>query len=586
MAGPSRVRVKRKIDLSEAGTPMTEIKQSRSQKVPEGLIGRVKSQPTLFAPEPSRIALRSLSLQQSKKTARFRVTVWRNHALEPLLPAAEPYFEYGPAEIDLIFQDYDDSLSFEAWQTSDLELLWLDPLRYLAKNDPVDWLNWLTSRISRLREVSSAPIVVATWFPLGKAELLRKRCAKLYGVYVADLEKLATEANQPLVDESSAHFSGTPLNPKLYSRIARTLACHWIPGAIFPPLKAVFVDLDNTLYDGVLGEDGPQGVRLTLGHKALQQALLSLKRRGIFLGLISKNRLEDVTGIFQKRKDFPLRIDDFSLVDASWDEKHLAIARGLHELGIGSEAAIFVDDNPGEILSIARALPEVRIIQASEDADLTARAILYTPGLWRWNLEPEDLKRFEDQKANSKRAGLLTESQEVGEYFASLGVCLTFDVNPREKISRLSDLSLKTNQFNLALMRLSHPEIAKYMTPGRVAVGISLEDRLSDSGMIGLVLVRFEASTAFVDEVVISCRALGRQLEDSVVLGAITAALEGEEITDLSFARVQGPRNEPALTWLGKLSPDLRNGRSKISVATIRDFDFPKGIEFSFKGEK
>ena len=546
----------------------------------------VAAQETLFAPEPRRFELGSLFPDGMESTSKFRLAVWRNHALEPLLSSANPYFTYGSMEPLIFLHDYDDSLSFDGWEPSELELLWLDASRYLLKNDLGEWLDWLASRIAELREISPSPILVATWFPGGSADLLTARCSHLPAVYVADLQQVASDAAKSLLDESSRAVSGTPLNPKLHPTIARSLACHWISGAVLPPLKAVFVDLDNTLYGGVLGEDTPAGLELSEGHQVLQEYLLNLKNRGIFLGLVSRNRLQDVKELFRVRNDFPLALEDFSVVEASWDEKHLAVVRGLELLNIGSDSVVFVDDNPGEVLSVARSLPDVLVIQASEDAELTALSLEYTPGLWRWSSEPEDLKRVVDQKANSSRTALLTESRDYNDYLESLGVQLTFNRNPRHKIRRLSDLSLKTNQFNLSLMRLREADIVGYMEPGRAAIGVSLEDRLSDSGMIGMVLVRFESSQATIDEVVISCRALGRRLEDSIVLGAIRVALDGIDVSQLSFSPAAGTRNEPALKWLRSLAPTVVGENSLLSNSVVNDFEFPTGMRISIEGEE
>ena len=552
---------------------------------PENYMRLIEAQHVLFSPTPSRVNLRSLFDSGIPADQTVTINVWRNHAFEPLLPLVQPYFVYSLTEADFRLFDYDDSLSFLEWQQADVEFLWLDPLRYLSKNTLDEWLEWLRDRVSHLREISSAPMVVVTWFPGGSDELFRQRLSMIPGVFVADLESIAMEANQPLIDESALTFSGTRLNPKLHTQLARSFACHWIPGTVFPPLKAVFVDLDNTLYEGILGEDGPEGVTLTPGHHALQEELVALKDRGVFLGLTSKNQLDDVERLFGVRRDFPLSLEDFSIVDVSWEEKHLAISRGLSQLGIGADTAIFVDDNPGEIMSVAGVLADIRAVHAAQDGYLTARSLVHTPGLWRWSVGEEDLKRVEDQRANSAREAILNEVRDPHEYFESLGIRLTFHVNPRPKAARLSDLSLKTNQFNLSFLRLNESDVLKYMEPNHVAVAVSLEDRLSDSGVIAMVLIRFESSIAFVDEVTVSCRALGRQLEDAVVIGAIKAAVAQMDTTQVSFAPVEGPRNAPALSWLKSLEPNMSEERAVIGFERVSLFEFPEGVNYVFEGD-
>ena len=552
---------------------------------PETFMRLIEAQHSLFSATPNRVSLRSLPYDALPIYRSVAVNVWKNHAFEPLLPLVHPYFAFSSTETDFRLFDYDDSLSFLEWQQADVEFLWLDPERYLGKNSLGEWLEWLRGRVEQLREISSVPIIIATWFPGGRGDVFSQQLSSIPGVFVADLETIAVDANQPLIDESALSFSGTRLNPRLHILLARSIACRWMPGAIFAPLKAVFVDLDNTLYEGVLGEDGPEGVTLTPGHHALQDELVGLKDRGVFLCLTSKNQLEDVEKLFESRGDFPLNLNDFSIVDVSWEEKHLAISRGLGQLGIGSDAAIFVDDNPGEIMSVARVLPDVRTVHAAADAYLTLRSLIHTPGLWRWDVREEDLKRIDDQRANSAREEILSTFRDSHEYFESLGIRLTFHVNPRQKAARLSDLSLKTNQFNLSFLRLSEADVLKYMEPNHAAVAVSLEDRLSDSGVIAMVLIRFDSNIAFVDEVTVSCRALGRQLEDAVVIGAIKVAIMQTDTTQVSFAPVEGPRNSPALAWLNALQPSTSVGKAVISSERVSLFEFPKGVGFTFEGD-
>ena len=544
----------------------------------------IEAQRILFSGAPSRVNVGSIGLDGQSHNF-LKINVWRNHSIETILPFAKKYFDYGLIKTEFSISEYDDSLLFNAWTPGNIELIWLDPTPYLKTGTESDFLDWIFGRIVYLRSLSKSPIVLATWLPDGGLERSQALFADHPGVYVADVHEVAREHKLPLTAEFRREISGTSLNPKLHVTLARKLACHWIAGATLPPLKVIFVDLDNTLFLGVLGEDGPDNVVLTEGHARLQQSLLELKKRGVFLVLTSKNLIEDVESLFSNRSDFLLKLEDFSVLEVSWGEKSAGVSRALEKLGVGEESAAFVDDNLGELTGIQEAHPLIRVIHAAEDAELTARSIDNAPGLWRWQTQEEDLKRFDDQLARNRRSALLGESLDPNAYFESLGVELDFQVNPEGKITRLADLSMKTNQFNLSFARLTEGGILEYYGQNRAAIGVSLRDRLADSGMIGMVLIRVEARKIIVDELVVSCRALGRRLEDSIIMGALKLSLEKYTVEEIVFTPVEGPRNQPARGWLDKL---LESGSSQpfsCPAETILSFEFPTGVVAKIEGK-
>jgi FkbH-like protein len=373
-------------------------------------------------------------------------------------------------------------------------------------------------------------------------------------VYLADLASEAAAAQVPLLDERSSTTAGTPLAGACHMFIARKLACHWLAAAVLPPVKALALDLDNTLHLGVLGEDGVEGVRVTPKHAALQQYAAALSKRGVFIALISRNEREDVRELFERRQDYPLRWEDFSATEISWGDKADAVARVADALRIGHDAVLFVDDNIGELASVALRAPAVHTLHANADPSLTLRAIEYYPGLWRWKIEAEDSKRVQDLRANAERESLAKQVTDPADYFRSLQVALQFRTDPAEQLSRLADLCKKTNQFNLALRRLSEAEIAaRIADPQSCVASVQMSDRLSDSGVIAVIVAERTGSDLVVEEVCISCRAMGRNLESSIILGVIRVMPLFMGTHSVSFRVQHGPRNQPALEWLASI---------------------------------
>ncbi|MFN3786445.1 MAG: HAD-IIIC family phosphatase, partial [Thiothrix sp.] len=364
---------------------------------------------------------------------------------------------------------------------------------------------------------------------------------------------VCAEAGVDLIDRRIAVATGSPVSNPAQAVIARKLACHWFPAALSPPIKALALDLDNTLHKGVLGEDGVHGVELTPQHQALQSAIKALQQQGIFLALVSRNEREDVERLFAERHDYPLKWDDFTVIEVSWGDKASAIARAAAALRIAPDAVLFVDDNIGELAAVTSQLPNVHAIHAHEDASLTQRAIDYYPGLWRWKVTADDVKRNQDMKANALREALLTEVTDTEEYLRNLQVKLVFNHSPQNHLQRIADLCKKTNQFNLALRRFNLAEITeRYHSDTSCVACVQLTDRLSDSGIIGVMVAERHGTQLRIEELCISCRALGRELEDTIILWAIRKMPQFRDCEEVCFRVQHGPRNQPAVKWLAK----------------------------------
>lgn len=522
---------------------------SELPRSPEDVLAGCVWQSALFPELPKRFELASLELDWP--VVPISVRVHRNHAFEHLAAVAQKWLNWWGRSLDMYLGDYDDSLSFGGIDDRhpDLELLWLDLSRYPA----VQVEAWLVDRIEALRVLSERPILVLA---VGGPQEVGGRLSNIAGVDYFKVEEVARGAPFDLFSERTARLTGTRLSDPALMLAARELACRWVPFAMKVGRKAIVVDLDNTLYAGVLGEQGSEGLELTPAHHALQQALLKFKEQGFFLALASRNEEQDVRSMFQKRRDFPLRWEDFSACTINWEEKTRGLLKIADQLRIGVNSLVFVDDNAGELAAVGASLPEVGLVHAAEDPHLTARVLQYFPGLWRPRLLREDKLRAEDLAANSERMKIARANVDPKSYLRSLQIVLDVHVGKRDQLSRMVELSQKTNQFNLSLGRLDALELSKRLEdPKACVVTFGLRDRLSDSGLIGLMVVRRDARNARVEELTISCRALGRGLEDLMIGAALEGAL-GDQVglINLIFQHREGSRNQPARSWLTRRS--------------------------------
>ena len=543
---------------------------------------RFADQRIMFADMPTRMDLLGLD-NSAEYPIRIFVNVWRNHAFETLATLVPPFLALRNAQIEFNISGYDESFSFSGHRGANVELIWMDCRRLTKSLGFSAWLLWLTDRLAALRSLSNSPIVLCTWVEDAEtSRQIQTVVDSMSAVYFAELHKFCETQKLRLLDERSANLAGTSIGNKAQVVIARELACHWLPALFFPPVKAVALDLDNTLHAGVLGEDGPEGVLLTEGHRALQCVIRNLKDRGVFLALVSRNELPDVESLFARRQDYPLRLDDFSSVKVSWGEKAVALTEIAMALRISTDSMLFVDDNLGELANVVGRLPDVLALHADEDAYLTSRAIDLFPGLWRWRVEGDDLKRIADMKANSERTALAQQFSGSADYLQSLQVKLVARRNPHDQVSRLADLCSKTNQFNISLRRITEAElIACISKSDHDVVSVQLSDRLSDSGVIAVVVGKRVGSCLSILELCISCRAMGRQLEDAIINTALSTMSNIAYCDKILFELRNGPRNQPARRWLGSLldtDGDLPDGTYMVSTDIVASFEYPSGL--------
>ena len=266
--------------------------------------------------------------------------------------------------------------------------------------------------------------------------------------------------------------------------------------------------------------------------------------------VVSKNEEKDVIKLFEERKDFPLQLNDFTKVLANWKTKAENTAEIIKYLNIGADSIVFVDDNIGELLNVKNVFPSINVILALKDAEITNLIISNYPGLLRLNIKHEDTIRKKDIQANEQRE-LLQQQLSKEEYLKNLQIELSYHINDMSHVLRLSELSNKTNQFIFNYKRYQVSELERLIKDkASCVVDVSLKDRLSDSGIIGVVVLTKNDKGATLEECFVSCRALGRGIDEDIVLGAIQIALDSLDIDTLKIEFKHGDRNTPALNFI------------------------------------
>ncbi len=302
---------------------------------------------------------------------------------------------------------------------------------------------------------------------------------------------------------------------------------------LFRPMRKVLcTDLDATLWGGILGEDGPDGIATGTAfpgncYRAYQQHLLRLRARGVLLAIVSKNNLADVEEAFTLRSnDLALTLGDFSARKISWDSKVLALQQLAAELSLGTDSFVFVDDNPAECEAVRQALPEVAVVHVPADAPWTYVSLLQQGGYFDTaSISEDDLRRAEEYRNQEQRETLQQSVGSRDEFLQSLDIVCTFLPATEAPLARAVQLLGKTNQFNLTTRRHGATDVEHFQsTPGGQAIALRVRDRFGDSGVVGLLLAQTERDVCRVDTLLLSCRVIGRDIERALLAEAARRA--------------------------------------------------------------
>lgn len=291
--------------------------------------------------------------------------------------------------------------------------------------------------------------------------------------------------------------------------------------------KCLVLDLDNTLWGGIAGEDGISGVRLDLSgpgrcYYDFQEEILNLYDKGILLALNSKNNQEDALEIIEKHPNMLLRKRHFSCLKINWQNKAANLKEIADELNIGLDSLVFFDDNPVEREYIKRAFPQVTVVDVPNDPGRYCEVLKGIPEFEKLDVTEEDRKRNEMVEQNHKRLQNQQLFQSLEEYLAYLGTEITVSKADDFNIPRISQLTQKTNQFNMTTKRYQVSDIKKMLVSGdHLVYCCSVSDRFGDNGITGCCIVKLEGSTAVIDTFLLSCRVLGRNVEFAFLVDII-----------------------------------------------------------------
>jgi FkbH-like protein len=415
------------------------------------------------------------------------------------------------------------------------------------------------------------------------------------GVYLLDYDALVSRCGRSnWYDRAKWETVRMPIRAEYHQVLAR----EWL--RFVQPLtgkiaKVAAVDLDNTVWEGVIGEDGLSGIRMGQDHRgapfrALQQALLNLRDRGILLAICSKNNPTDVHEVFERHPDMLLKKSDFSAIRVNWEDKSANLQSIAAELSVGIDAIALIDDNPVERQQVRSALPSIHVLNLPDQAEKYAEAICQYPAFERLALSSEDRERSRFYEAQRQVSELRVAAPSRDDFYRALHQRAIIEPVTPFSLPRVAQLTQKTNQFNLTTRRYSEQEVSALAKKGAWRTfTLRLIDRYGDNGLVGVAFTRDDGEIREVDTFLLSCRVIGRGAE-TALLAEVAADARNRGIFQLRGRFLKSLKNQAAERFFENHAFTLVEQSQEGSIWQLdlasQTVDWPPFIEREAPGSK
>lgn len=312
--------------------------------------------------------------------------------------------------------------------------------------------------------------------------------------------------------------------------------------------KCIVLDLDNTLWGGVVGEDGFEGIKLGPTPEGkpfveFQNYLLALFNRGIILAINSKNNPEDAYKVLREHPHMVLQEKHFASMRINWNDKVSNMKEIAEELDIGIDSFVFFDDDPFNREMVKTALPEVLVVDMQKDPSLYLKTLMELNDFNSFQFSKEDKQRGQMYVDQRKRQEFRSITTDITEYLRALDMVITIESANSFTIPRISQLTQKTNQFNMTTKRYSEEDIKKMAEDNKTIVfSIAVVDKFGDNGTTGVAIVKKGGKQWVIDSFLLSCRVIGRKVEETMLAYILENA-----------------KKEGAVTLLGEFIPTKKN---------------------------
>ncbi len=356
-------------------------------------------------------------------------------------------------------------------------------------------------------------------FNQGLHEIARNNAS----VYVIDVRELGAKFGKDRwYDERKWNMARLPFSadaiPKLAMEYMKFI--HVLSGRLS---KVIAVDLDNTLWGGIIGEDGMEGIQVGSSSRGeafqlLQRALLDCYNRGIVLAICSKNNPQDAMEVIEKHPEMLLRPQHFAALRINWEDKAKNLREIAEELNLGIDSIAFLDDNPVERERVASEVPEVQVIELPDDPWQYATIVRECPFFQRLALSSEDKERGRYYAEERQRRDIQRSATSMEDFYRSLAMEAEVAEADAKSLARVAQLTQKTNQFNLTTRRYTEQQVLEFTRDPKYRVYyLKSRDRFGDNGIVGVAISVLHGNICEIDTFLMSCRVIGRTLEKAML---------------------------------------------------------------------
>jgi FkbH-like protein len=435
-------------------------------------------------------------------------------------------------------------------------------------------------------------------------DFLIRRAISLYNEFIYDLaetrnnfkvidfSEFLASVDSPIFDWKYYYLSQSMISPRYNSKFN-----NWFQFKINSienrRKKCLVLDLDNTLWGGILGEDGLENLKLGDSYPGIaflhfQEAILEASKAGIILAVCSKNNEEDAIEVFEKHPFQMIKLNDISAYRINWRDKASNIEEIAQELNIGLDSIVFIDDNPAERERVKQMIPEVVVpdFPSSPIFLLQFFKEVYEENFQVYHLTDEDLNKTKQYLSNAERSQFKRAFNSVDEYLESLEMQLDIYEASNFTIPRIAQMTQKTNQFNLTTRRYTEEDIRSMVQTGYLAHCVSVKDKFGDNGISLMSIIKIENKIAYFDSFLLSCRILGRNIEIGYI-NYILNYLFGKGINSIKAIYVPSKKNIQTIDFFENVGFTLDSvdidGCKHYSLEMKKEFKIEYYFKINFK---
>ena len=370
-------------------------------------------------------------------------------------------------------------------------------------------------------------------------------------IYIYDLNSFITKFGESNVFDYKQYFYGDVRISLDYIPYLAEELMGYVKAVLGLNKKCIVLDLDNTLWGGIVGEDGFEGIKLGddpvgRAYAEFQHNLLALNQRGILLAINSKNNFDDAMQIIKEHPNMVLKEDNFTCIRINWNDKAVNMKEISDELNIGLDSMVFFDDDPVNREYVKSNLPEIQTVEISDPSN-SSKILKSMNDFQVLKITDEDTTRNKMYLEQRKRTELKTQVGDLQDFLKQLGISVKIKNADNFTIPRISQLTLKTNQFNLTTRRYQEEDIKKFLQDkDKIVECAQVQDKFGDNGITGVYVINKDNKQEWtIDTFLLSCRVIGRGVEDGMLYQIIEKARK-EGVSKVRGEYIKTKKNKPA----------------------------------------